>query len=180
MIWLLQRCCCRLCPRDSSDCKVALLSVYQEHTVCPLCVHVQDSVFQSVFSYLQNVRPPLLIENIVLEVFSVYLLRLLDLFWGHYLSWRGGGRKKEEAQEGSGRDGETHTDREKALECYSTVHCCNSIRSIPCMVTRRLYPNTHQPPPYSSHFKFLDHRNCCTQQPQQVIEGDMCGTNYLC
>lgn len=76
-------------------------------------------------SYLQNVIPPLLIENIILEVFPVYLLRLLDLLWSHYLSWRGGGRREEE---GEGRRkqkhkevqkemlGETHTDGEKALE----------------------------------------------------------------
>lgn len=67
----------------------------------------------SVFSYLQNVSPPLLVENIILEVFSVDLLRLLDLLWGHYFSWRG---RKDEAQEGSGRYvGETHTDTEQAL-----------------------------------------------------------------
>ena len=40
----------------------------------------------SAVSYLQNVSPPFLIENIILEVFSVYLLRLLDLLWSHYLS----------------------------------------------------------------------------------------------
>ncbi len=48
----------------------------------------------SEIHYLQNVIPPLLVENIILEVFSVYLLRLLDLLWSHHLSWRGGGRKE--------------------------------------------------------------------------------------
>lgn len=57
----------------------------------------------SAVSYLQNIIPALLVENIVLKVFSVYILGLLYLLWSHYLSWRGveGGRgreKKAEAQ----------------------------------------------------------------------------------
>lgn len=45
-------------------------------------------------AHLQNVRPALLVEDVVLEVFSVHVLGLLDLLRGHDLSWgrRGQGR----------------------------------------------------------------------------------------
>lgn len=46
----------------------------------------------SAVGYLQNVIPSLLVENIILEVFPVHLLRLLDLRRSHYLSWRGESR----------------------------------------------------------------------------------------
>lgn len=43
-----------------------------------------------------------------------------------------------------------HTDEEKALECYFTVQCCNHIRSIPRMLTRRFCTHTHTHTPITS------------------------------
>lgn len=117
------------------------------------------------FSYLQNISPALLIENIILEVFSVYLLRLLDLLWSHYLSWRGTRRRRRKRgrrEDSEARRKQKKNDKEDALECYTTVRCCNWIRSVPCVLTRRLCANTCQPTS-SSHVKFPHHRNCWTR-----------------
>lgn len=81
----------------------------------------------SVISYLQNISPPLLIKNIILEVFPVDLLRLLNLLWSHYFSWRAGSRWgiKEEAGDSTDKEvGETNT---AALVCFSTVHHDNQV-----------------------------------------------------
>lgn len=83
----------------------------------------------SVISYLQNISPPLLIKNIILEVFPVDLLRLLNLLWSHYFSWRAGSRWgiKEEAADSTDKEvGETNT---AALVCFSTVHHDNQVWS---------------------------------------------------
>lgn len=83
----------------------------------------------SVISYLQNISPPLLIKNIILEVFPVDLLRLLNLLWSHYFSWRAGSRWgiKEEAGDSTDKEvGETNT---AALVCFSTVHHDNQVWS---------------------------------------------------
>lgn len=49
-------------------------------------------------SHLQNVIPALLVEDVVLEVFSVHVLGFLDLLRGDHFACGGGGGGKQRQQ----------------------------------------------------------------------------------
>lgn len=96
----------------------------------------------SAVAYLQNVIPPLLVENIILEVFSVYLLCLLDLLWSHYLSWSG-------EEEGGGKEMLREIPTGKERRHWNAILLSTAVIKLEASCARRqgVFVQTH-----TSHF----------------------------
>lgn len=109
-------------------------------------------------SHLQNVIPAPLVENVILEVFSVYFLRLLDLLWGHNLSCRGGkGGGGRRGGEWGRKEGIKQRDMKVGRE-MSEKHAIKLEASRACrqgvFVRRRHAQQTRQPAEPLFHFGF--------------------------